>query len=87
MKNEDFVTEISKMDPLQLLGIVITNPEYLTDAHYRIFKSAIHKRYQKFINVKPPCYDVTDDYILGKLYDDRNCPACKHIGTCTTPPF
>lgn len=42
--DDDFIRKISQMDERNLLRLVLSSPEYLTDAYYRRFAQAICRR-------------------------------------------
>lgn len=47
--DEGFVAQIATMPLINLLQLVIHNPEYLSDSYYWEFRHAIHKRYDELV--------------------------------------
>ena len=45
--DEVFIVQIKGMDEEALLDLVMEYPEYLTDSYYRLFRSAIKRRYKQ----------------------------------------
>ena len=44
MDDETFIKEIEKMPAMELLNLVVTEPELLTDSYYRKFRLQIIRR-------------------------------------------
>lgn len=45
MTDKQLVKMIAKMSSIQLLGFVLTNPQYISDSYYKCFAIAIEDRY------------------------------------------
>jgi hypothetical protein len=45
MTDKQLMKMIAKMNSFQLLGFVLTNPQYISDSYYKCFAIAIEDRY------------------------------------------
>lgn len=50
MSNEQEVARIMRMSLWALLDYVLTNPEYICDSYYRVFGTAINRRFKQLTN-------------------------------------
>lgn len=46
-EDDKFVRKIMKMNSIEILGILIESPEYLSDSYFRLFENAIIERYKE----------------------------------------
>lgn len=49
MTDEMMIKEIAKYNTKELLSLVMSAPEYLTDGYYGKFRTAINKRYDELV--------------------------------------
>lgn len=54
MTNDDFIARIKRMSALELLDLVVYEPNLLTDSYYKDFGKAILTRYVELTDKEKP---------------------------------
>lgn len=56
MTDKQLMQMIAKMNSFQLLGFVLTNPQYISDSHYKCFAITIEDRYYELAQLNNGWY-------------------------------